>query len=86
LDPRQYEVLADSKALYMELLAISVVVPPAFARNADAVAGVCDSAPKPARSQGRVRDTMRLFFLGLLIYVVILFVFLVVVGSFVCTL
>lgn len=48
IDPKEHEVLAAYKAL----LDISVVVPPAFSRNSDAVAGVCDSAPKPARSQG----------------------------------
>lgn len=48
VDPKEHEVLATYKAL----LEISVVIPPAFARNSDSVAGVCDSAPKPARSQG----------------------------------
>jgi hypothetical protein len=50
VDPKEHEVLASYKAL----LEISVVVPPAFARNSDSVAGVCDSAPKPARSQGNL--------------------------------
>lgn len=49
VDPKQHEVLA----AYRALLEISVVVPPAFSTDkSEAVAGVCDAAPKPGRSQG----------------------------------
>jgi len=48
INPKDHEVLANMKALYD----ISVVLPAAFKKNSSAIAGVCDVAPKPARSQG----------------------------------